>query len=125
METIIFKQKGDPLFVKSAVRGGVIAAPYTITLIEADGYTHVAKYRGDNIQVNDDKFKLPIPVNVNSGRLIRWIVDFKGVDLANSSQYEIVLELYQGTALLNTLSETGTISGEEQNIIRTVKLMGE
>ncbi|MEA4937799.1 hypothetical protein SDC9_112748 [bioreactor metagenome] len=125
METINFKKTGEPLFVKFTIKEGVVAASYTIALIDADGITEIAKYEGDNNQVNNDKFKLPAPVALNNGRIIRWTTDFKGVDIANSSRYEMVLEFYQGDFLLKCLSNKGLLTGKEQHMMEIIKLLGE
>lgn len=124
METINFKKTGDSLFVKFVIKEGVMAASYTIALIETNGITEISKYEGDNNQVNDDKFKLPAPVALNNGRIIRWTTDFKGVDIANSNRYEMILEFHQGSVLIKCISIKGSLLGEEQNKLLITKLVG-
>lgn len=125
METIHFKKSGEALFVKFTVKGGVLAAAYTLKLISADGRKEEGKYAGDNQQVDDDKFQLPKPVGLNNGRVIRCTVDFNGLDLAMSPTYDIAIELYQGTRFLGSVDAKGTLTKDDQDELIFVKLQGE
>jgi hypothetical protein len=125
METIHFKKSGETLFVKFTVKGGVLAAAYTLKLISADGLKEEGKYSGDNRQVDDDKFQLPKPVALNDGRVIRCTVDFKGLDLTMSPTYDIAIELYQGSQSLGLAEAKGTLTTDDQDELIFVKLQGE
>jgi hypothetical protein len=125
METIHFKKSGEALFVKFTVKGGVLAAAYTLTLISADGLKEEGKYSGDNRQVDDDKFQLPKPAAMNDGRVIRCTVDFKGLDLTMSPTYDIAIEIYQGSQSLGLAEAKGTLATDDQDELIFVKLQGE
>lgn len=125
METIHFKKSGEALFVKFTVKGGVLAAAYTLKLISADGLKEEGKYSGDNRQVDDDKFQLPKPAALNDGRVIRCTVDFKGLDLTMSPTYDIAIELYQGSQSLGLAEAKGTLTTVDQDELIFVKLQGE
>jgi hypothetical protein len=124
METISFKKSGEPLFVKFTIGGGVLAVAYTLTLVEKTGVGDVAMFTGDNESVNDDQFKLPLPVAQNDGCIIQCIVVFKGLDLNISTDFDFTVELYQGDVLLGSATMTGKLSILNQDEMFLVELKG-
>jgi hypothetical protein len=123
METVIFKKGGEALFVNFTVNVGVLAASYFVTLLESNGTSILLTYKGDNQQVNDDKYRLPLPVSTNNGRIIRVNVDFQGLD-TTSIDYEMAFEFRQGATLLYTLINSGKLTGYEQDYMSFVTMKG-
>lgn len=123
METVIFKKDGEALFVNFTVNVGVLAASYAVTLLESNGTSILLTYKGDNHQVNDDKYRLPLPASTNNGRIIRVNVDFQGLD-TTSIDYEMAFEFRQGATLLYTLINSGKLTGDEQDYMSFVTMKG-
>ena len=114
MTQINFSRNGDALYVEFSVRVGVLAASYSLSLVEAGSVHIIATYTGDNQSIDDDKFILPKPATVNDSRKLDWTVVFNGLDLSMSPSYEFNINLYQGNTKIGQTVSTGTLSGSDQ-----------
>jgi len=114
MTQINFLRNGGELYIEFLVRVGVLAASYSLSLVEAGSVQIIATYNGDNQSIDDDKFMLPKPALANDNRKLDWTVDFKGLDLSMSPSYEFVITLYQAHEIIGKAVSSGTLSGSDQ-----------
>jgi hypothetical protein len=113
MKDIKFDPNGERLSV-SFVFEGLIVASYSFTLWEAESNHRLMYEQGNNQNSDDDKYDLPMPVSSNNGRLIQLRTDFVGLDPANSKDYSITAQVFQGGIDLGNESENGSITGKTQ-----------
>lgn len=76
METAKYKKEGGAIYAE--VKAG-FAQPgsYTIFLWEANVNQVIKEYRGNFINTDDDKFKLPEPISENNSRIVDVGITFK------------------------------------------------
>lgn len=120
---IEFKNTNEPLFVEFQVEEGVIAASYIMTLFKTNVNEPLLKFEGNNVNDEDDKFKLPEPPGKNDGRILRLNVSFYGLDPEKSKNYQMKMNVYQGNEFKGAAIKKGIINDSEtQNFLSFVKL---
>ncbi|HMQ78326.1 MAG TPA: hypothetical protein PKD94_02065 [Ignavibacteria bacterium] len=110
MKTIEFDPNGERL-TASFTFDDLIVASYSFTLWEANSNDRVKYEEGNNQNIDDDSFKLPLPVSTNHGRLLQLRTEFVGLDQSSGRSYEIKAQIHQGGKLLGELSDSGKITG--------------
>ena len=96
---------------------GVIQASYIYTLWEADSNVIVERHEGNNLNPDDDKYKLPQPNIQNNGRVIEVRSSFVGLDKDNYSDYKIEIGFFQGAEKIGSGEEAGRVTGQIQQSI--------
>ncbi|HYV94338.1 MAG TPA: hypothetical protein VE978_21375 [Chitinophagales bacterium] len=110
VKTITYSKSGGPLKVCFKFHG-LIAAAYTYTLWAADQNTQLEKHTGNNMNTADDEYTLPAG---NKGEIIDLLSTFRGLPVGDSTNYGIIIEVYQDGKLLDSDTESGDIGNESK-----------
>ncbi|MEM9298933.1 MAG: hypothetical protein AAGA64_11140 [Bacteroidota bacterium] len=99
-----------------------ISASYIIDVYEASSNDVVMTKRGNNLNPDDDIFKLPMPLIHNHNRIIEANISFRSKDGSSSGTYKIDTTIYQGEQALGAASVSGSISDHVQRELLFLKL---
>lgn len=124
MKEIKFSKNGSSLKVKFNFYG-LIAAAYIYKLGEKNSNQAVQNYTGDNLNPEDDEYDLPDPASVNDSRIIMLSTEFYGLDPNNYKEYNIEIQVFQGSKLIGDSNDKGDITGNTQSSLMFIKLIGE
>ena len=113
VKSIRIDPTGLPLSFNLEFKGAIIAS-YEYMLFEADSNKVLIRQGGNNKNPNDDRYELPIPVISNIKRLIDVRTNFVGLDPDNFPDYEIILDFFQGTTLMDSAIDSGKCTGQAQ-----------
>ena len=91
MQTVKFKKNGGPITVE--IRAGY-AQPgsYSLFLWEANVNKIVFEAKGNFINTDDDKYQLPLPNDVNDGRIIDVVIILVITPPINNYYVEVIVE---------------------------------
>lgn len=123
MKTIYFKNNDQPLVVEFIVKSGVLAVAYNIVLFEKDSNASVVEYKGNNRNPQPDKYQLPLPANINNGRVLMLNASFYALDIDKSKDYIFSFSFFQGGIFLGDVELTGTLTGGTQSELMFGKLI--
>jgi hypothetical protein len=123
MKKIKFNHSGGRLRVNFRFEGDV-AASYIFNYFEANSNDLVIKPspQGNNLNNDDDNFRLPMPSQLNRGRVIMLHTWINALD--NDSSYKIIIQVFQENELIDTHEHKGSIvkGGQTQNPMVIVQL---
>jgi hypothetical protein len=122
MKEIKFDPTGSAISVNLEFTG-LIAAVYAITLAEKNSNQVVFTSKGNNQNSEDDRYELPGTALSNDQRILMISSEFYGLDPANFKEYKIVISFFQGTKLLDSVTEKGIITGKTQSLLQFSKLV--
>jgi hypothetical protein len=122
MKEIRFNPDGAGLNVRLEFTG-LIAAAYAIKLSEKNSNRAVFYHTGDNLNKEDDRYDLPAQAGDNEGRIVRVSTEFYGLDPENFKEFTILINVYQGDQLLDSLQDQGMITGTTQSSLKFIKLV--
>lgn len=108
IKVIRFAGSGPGLSVSLEFKGAFVAS-YGLKLSEKDSNAAVEHWDGDNVNPDDDVYKLPGPASAQDGRVLRLTTDFYGLDPVNVPDYSIKMQVLQGGQALGDQMETGTL----------------
>jgi hypothetical protein len=97
------------------VNNGVLAANYTIQIRSIDDDKVLYSIKGNNANGNIDH-TLDIPVSTFDKSVLMAVIDFKGLDLSLSHNFDLGIEIKQGNNSLGTQNRTGTLVDDFQNV---------
>lgn len=122
MKEIKFDPNGPAISVNLEFIG-LIAAVYAINLAEKNSNRIVFKTKGNNQNNEDDKWELPGAALSNDQRIFMVSTEFYGLDPANFKNYKIVVSVFQGNQLLDSITEEGEVTGKTQSSLIFIKLL--
>lgn len=114
MKEVEFNPDGLPLVVKIIMLGNFYSA-YTFTLFEVNSYS-VVKHSSGNNEYDNDVISLPIPTNMNKGRLMTVMFLSKPRNYNQNKNYIIGVEIQQGDVVLAKLYPDKSYSNNENKL---------
>jgi len=105
---------GEQLKVKLTFIG-LIVASYEYMLFETNSNNILENHKGNNQNPDDDNYLLPLPNNLNVGRILDIKTNFVALDNLKFEKYKITAELFQGNTKLGEVSDDGITSVDSQS----------
>jgi hypothetical protein len=105
MDSVKFSKSGGPISVEVVSKNNK-AGSYTFLLWEANVNLVVFKRKGNFINDADDKYELPLPVEMNNGRIIDFIVTL--ITPPSFKNYDIEIIVTQDEKTIGFLRDSGT-----------------
>jgi hypothetical protein len=123
MKIINFKKEGGRLKVNFRFEG-LVPISYVFEFFEANSNDLVLNPapRGNNLNSDDDSYPLPMPSQLNKGRIIMFHPSINALD--EDADFNIIIEVIQENMVLDTLTHKGHIKkgGMTQKPMLIVKL---
>jgi len=122
METIFFKESGDPLKFKLIVKNGILGVSYIFNLFNHKSKKLILSYNGNNYHEKEHFHYLPCPLNENNERILCLNADCCAFKANSEEKYLLALEVYQGKELINSIEKIGHLSTNEDAFLLDVQL---
>ena len=126
METITFNEEGGPL-VAEVSSGFAQPGAYTLKLWEKGLNQVLMREEGNFINADDDHYTLPVPNELNDGRVIQSLFSLTILPvsgLGGDPQYNVVLTISQDGQELGSVSQSDSTTAHTVivNLFATLKL---
>ncbi len=115
MKKVFFLNNDTPIIVSFVVKNGVLSANYKIQISSIKENNVLFITKGSNVIGNKDHI-LDLPVTVFDNSVLWAVIDFKGMDLTLSKNFDLGIEIKQGNNKLNDQIVSGVLTGDFQSL---------
>lgn len=115
MKKVFFLNNDTPIIVSFVVKNGVLSANYKIQISSIKENKVLFITKGSNVNGNKDHI-LDLPVTVFDNSVLWSVIDFKGMDLTLSKNFDLGIEIKQGNNKLDEQIVSGVLTGDFQSL---------